>query len=77
MRALIITVNHAHSPSSTMGGRLFQISLKTTSVCAGTVGGAVDVAGSGDWGGISGLFSGATTTGSVGLGGAASPVFLR
>ena len=35
------------------------------------------VAGSGDWEGISGLFSGAATEGSVGLNGAASLVFLR
>ena len=41
------------------------------------MGGAADVAGSGDWGGISGLFSGATSKGAIGLGEAASPVFLR
>ena len=29
----------------------------------------MDVAGSGDWGGISGLFTGATTKGAIGLGG--------
>ena len=41
------------------------------------MGGALGVAGSGDWEGISGLLSGAATEGSIGLGGAASPVFLR
>ena len=37
----------------------------------------MDVAGSGDWGGIFGLFSVATSKGSIGLVEAASPVFLR
>ena len=35
------------------------------------------VSGSSYWEGISGLFSGATTEGSISLDGAASPVFLR
>ena len=36
----------------------------------------MDVAGSGDWGGNSGLFSGAISKGSIGLGEAASPSSL-